>query len=153
MTLNIRKHYDPSIKVQFFPEGESLTHQSMADECDINKIMEKWQKTGILDHTNTFEGQYGDFTDVPSDYHDAMNQVLEANDMFATLPSSIRKKFMNDPGQFLDFVENPENREEMQKLGLIPDAEKRPLVEPADRPTQPKPEKTAEPKAEKPAEK
>ena len=148
MSLNIRKHYDPSIKVQIFPVGESLTHQSMAEDCDINKIMERFQQTGLLDHMNTFEGQYGDFTEVPQDYHEAMNQVLEAQEMFYTLPSSVRKKFHNDPGQFLEFVDDPSNTDAMREMGLVPEKPSQSVIEtPAEKP-QPKIEKTAEKPAE-----
>lgn len=105
-------------RVQFETVGPSLTHQSMAGETDINNIMRKFEKTGILEHRNTFEGKYGDFTDTPQDYHESMNAVLAANDMFETLPAKIRRRFGNDPGQFLDFVGDPNNSKEMIKMGL-----------------------------------
>lgn len=115
---HIKKHYDDHERQFFNTVGISMTHQSMAAECDINKIMLKWQKTGILEHRNTFEGQYGDFTETPQDYHESMNAVLAAEDMFSTLPSQIRKRFANDPGLFLEFVSDPENAAEMVSLGL-----------------------------------
>lgn len=102
-----------------FGEDEvSLTHQSMKDECDINLIMARYQSTGLIEHVNQFEGNYGDFMDA-TDYHSAMNEVLAANDAFASLPSSIRERFSNDPAQFLDFVHDDKNRDEMIKMGLI----------------------------------
>ncbi|AXL14640.1 internal scaffolding protein [Microviridae sp.] len=105
-------------RVQFATTGPSLTHQSMKDECDINRIMLKWQKTGVIDHAKTFQGQYADFTQVTGDYQEHMNAVIEANDMFLTLPATVRKKFDNDPGQFLEFVNDPDNLEDMVELGL-----------------------------------
>lgn len=119
-------HTNPMFKSAFsetsrykvYPNGDSLTHQSMAEECDINKIMLKWQKTGVIEHRNTFDGQYGDFVDVPTDYHAAVNQVMEAQDMFNTLPSSVRKNFANDPGLFLEFVSDPKNGPKMVEMGL-----------------------------------
>lgn len=102
-----------------FGEDEvSLTHQSMRDECDINLIMAKYQSTGLIEHVNQFEGNYGDFLHAV-DYQSAINVVMAANDAFASLPSSIRDRFSNDPAQFLDFVHDDNNREEMIKLGLI----------------------------------
>jgi len=106
------------IAVKFYPKGESLTHQSAKDECDINRIMLKWQKTGVLTHAQNYEGQYGDFTHVTGDYQQHMNVVIEANEMFMTLPATVRKQFDNDPGEFLKFVDDPDNLEEMQRLGL-----------------------------------
>ena len=43
-----------------------------------------------------------------------------AQDMFESLPADIRTKFGNDPGRFLDFVEDPQNEEELIELGLKP---------------------------------
>ena len=36
------------------------------------------------------------------------------------IPAIIRKRFDNDPYQFLEFMENPENIEEARQLGLAP---------------------------------
>ena len=116
--MKIRHAYEKHKRYPFETSGVSMTHQSMKEETDMNRIMEKWAKTGVLEHTNRFQGQYGDFLHAPEDYHSAMNAVLDAQEMFLTLPSGVRKRFGNDPGQFLDFVSDPDNREEMQKLGL-----------------------------------
>lgn len=114
----IKKHYEKSARVSFKTTGPSLTHQSMTDECDINQIMQRWQKTGIIEHRNTYEGQYADFTNTPADYHESMNAVLKADEMFGTLPSSVRRRFHNDPGNFLEFVADPNNSDELIKMGL-----------------------------------
>lgn len=96
----------------------SRTKQSFKDECDVNLVMKRFERTGVLDHLNEFQGQYGDFTDVPQSYHEAVNQVMAAQDMFMTVPPRIRAMFENDPGQFLAFVQDPANLEEMVQLGL-----------------------------------
>jgi phage internal scaffolding protein len=110
--------YGENPRVRFSTNGPSLTHQSMAPECDINTIMARWQKTGVLEHKNNFQGQYGDFTNIPDDYHQAMNAVLDAEEMFSSLPSGIRKKFGNDPGTFIDFAVDPSNIDSMVEMGL-----------------------------------
>ena len=38
--------------------------------------------------------------------------------MFEELPSQIRKKFNNDPAQFLDFVQNENNKDALYEMGL-----------------------------------
>ena len=87
----IRKCLDrPVCNTEIDPENQ--TQQSMADECDINNIMRQYQETGMLAHVNTYEGEYGDFTDVV-DYQTACNVVLMANEMFSTLPSTVRARF------------------------------------------------------------
>ncbi|AXL14650.1 internal scaffolding protein [Microviridae sp.] len=137
-------------RVAFETKGHSLTHQSHAKECDINQIMMKWQKTGVMEHRNTFEGQYADFTETPQDYHEAMNQVLQAQEMFESLPSSVRRRFANDPGTFVDFVGDPQNVDEMIKLGLATKRDKEPsaaVIEPVDPAPKPKKEDKSDAKA------
>lgn len=111
--------YSPKLKVDLdFTDQISLTKQSFAKECDINTIMLKYQKTGLIDHLNKYEGRYGDFTNV-SDYQTSLNAVMAAQDEFLSLPSSLRARFENDPAQFLQFVHDENNREEAIQLGLI----------------------------------
>lgn len=105
-------------RVKFATTGDSMTHQAHKRECDINQIMLKWQKTGVIEHANTYSGSYGDFTAVPENYQEAMNSVINAQEMFMTLPSSIRRQFDNDPGQFLDFATDPKNADQMVEMGL-----------------------------------
>lgn len=81
----------------------SMTKQSAKAECDINNILVKYQKTGVFDHVRQYEGQY--FEASESDYHDAMNTVVRANEMFADLPSKARDYFGNDPAKFLAFFD------------------------------------------------
>jgi len=124
--MKFRKAYDTH---QRFPSpggGESKTQQHFKRECDINHLMSKYQKTGVIDHVNKYQGDYSDLTDVP-DYHTALLKVQSAQTAFDTLPSSIRNKFKNDPSLFLDFVSNPENLDEMVKLGLAKKTSPEPL--------------------------
>lgn len=97
--------------------GESRTKPSFAAECEINNILAKYNRTGLLDHANRYQGQYGDFC-VNTDYHAACNAVIEAQDMFMSMPAKIRSKFDNDPGQFLEFAQDPNNAEALIDLGL-----------------------------------
>ncbi|WNK13315.1 MAG: internal scaffolding protein [Microvirus sp.] len=100
--------------------GPLITKQEFKDECDINHIMAKFAKTGLIDHVNKYPGGYGDFTNQPTDYQSALNQVIQAEEMFLSLPSGIRTQFQNDPGQFLAFAEDPRNETKMRDLGLLP---------------------------------
>lgn len=124
----------------------SLTHQSMAPECDINSIMRKYERTGVLEHRNTFEGQYGDFTNV-TDYHESMNQVIAADEMFQTLPAKIRRRFHNDPGAFLEYASDPDNQDDLIKMGLATRAPDPVLDNPEPPPLKPKKAAPAAPPA------
>lgn len=95
----------------------SLTKQSFKEECDVNNILKKFAKTGLIDHVNRFAGDYGNYTSV-QDYQTSLNQIMSANEMFDSLPSKVRARFGNSPAEFLDFVGNPENIQEMISLGL-----------------------------------
>lgn len=111
-----RTAYGPKLKIVEINQEKSLTKQSMKKETDVNFIVAKYQKTGMMQHREQHEGQYGEFFAI--DYHEALNAVIAAQTMFSTLPSSMRNRFNNDPGEFIAFVENPDNLEEMNELGL-----------------------------------
>jgi len=96
--------------------GPSLTKQSFTKECDINTILAKYQKTGAIDHVNKHEASYGYATS--DDFTASMEIVARGNTMFEELPSTIRNKFENNPAKFLDFVQDENNKKEMQELGL-----------------------------------
>lgn len=115
----IRGGYDAIERVSKDCSQDGMTHQEEADACDINKIMSRYEKTGLMAHVNEHEGQYGDFTAV-TDFHTAMSIVTEAQSMFMSLPASVRGRFGNDPGAFLDYANDPANADGMRELGLLP---------------------------------
>ncbi len=115
--MDIRGRFDLGPRVQvFFDESEGRTKQAMRDECDINFIMKKFIKTGAVDHGNKFSGDYGYATSVS--FHDAMNLISKGESMFSELPAAIRDRFSNRVPDFLDFIQDPANAEEMVSLGL-----------------------------------
>lgn len=126
--------YGPKTKVEMKFAKVGRTKQSMKDECDINKIMEKYQKTGAIAHVNKHHANY-DFA-TSEDFAGAMRTVTTAQEMFDALPSSIRQRFSNNPAAFLDFVQDANNKEEGQKLGLwpkeIPEGSKEPETKTKD---------------------
>ncbi len=147
-TPTIVRHNTPRNRVQITFAKNGRTKQSFKDECDINNIMRKYQKTGAVAHANQHAPNYGFATSL--DFSDAMRLITTAQDMFDGLPSSIRTRFANDPALFLDFVQDADNEAEMAKLGLV--EEKQPPEVPSDE------QKTDTPNAdttkeEKPAEK
>jgi len=106
----------PHDRVQLDP-GEGRTKQSFAEESNINLIMAKYEKTGMLDHLNTHRGDYANFIGA-EDYHTSMNLIREAGEAFMTIPAGVRARFDNDPARFLAFVQNEKNLDEMIEMGL-----------------------------------
>jgi len=115
---SIRHAYSPQLKTPFKNTSPSMTKQSFKDECDINVIMGRYMRTGVLDFINKHQPRYEDLTEA-ADYQHAMLIVAESRSLFEDLPSSIRTKFENNPAKFLDFVHDPKNRPEMAEMGLL----------------------------------
>ena len=145
---NLRSAYGKKSNPGITFTDKSLTKQSFTKECDINTILHKYQKTGAIDHVNKHEASYGFATS--DDFTKSMEIVAKGNSMFEELPSSIRTKFENDPAKFLDFVQDKENLEEMQELGLAHKRlnEKEPETIPAEKIPEGDAEKKAESKSE-----
>ncbi|AJK28258.1 putative minor capsid protein [Eel River basin pequenovirus] len=106
------------VRLPFETTGKSLTQQNFRGETDINFIMKKYEKHGVIEHLNRYAGDYSDVTGV-QDYQTSLNQVMAAQEMFMSLPASIRGRFDNDPAQFLAFATDGENVDEMRNLGLM----------------------------------
>lgn len=96
--------------------GENITQQQFKDDCDINKIMARFVKTGVLDHLRKEPGEYA-FASADT-FRDSMEIVATANSMFEALPSQIRNFFENDTANFLSFTSDPKNLPKMQEMGL-----------------------------------
>lgn len=101
----------------FYPVGPSLTRQEFADECDINVIMARYEKTGMLP-VNASAPRYMDLTVVPGDLQTAMNYMSDAQEAFMQLPAKIRREFDNDATAFVEFATDPNNLDQMRDWGL-----------------------------------
>lgn len=99
--------------------GRSKVKAAFAGECDINTIMRRAIKTGVMpvDGLNR-EPVFGDFSDI-GDFHAVQNRLIECQESFLTLGADIRDRFDNDPGKLIEFMNDEKNKEEAIKLGLI----------------------------------
>jgi phage internal scaffolding protein len=95
---------------------------------------------------------YGEF-DTGETFQSALDVVNRAKEQFNTLPAELRKRFSYDPYEFLSYVNNPDNAEEMKKFGLlkedipvanIPETGSQPVIQPAG-PAVTQPSSTVEP--------
>lgn len=113
-----RVNHEVGPRVYALRDTETRTKQAFRDDCDINNIMRRYEKTGVLPDIIKTNPQYGDFSEA-SDYQTALNTVMKAQEQFSALPSKVRERFANDPENFLAFVSDASNKEEMAKMGLL----------------------------------
>jgi len=112
--------YGKREKIVSVPVGESKTLQSFRDESDVNNIMRRYKKTGILipESVQRRQAFYGDFVERGFDFQQAQNALLAANETFMSLSAELRYRFHNNPLEYIRFIENPANRDECIKLGF-----------------------------------
>jgi phage internal scaffolding protein len=119
--VEFKSAYSQKLRVAVQCNDKSRTKQAMKDECDVNLIVKNFSRTGLIEHRNNHRGDYGEFSQI--DFHEAMNTVIKAEAMFMELPAKTRKEFLNDPGEFLAFVQNPENKDKLIEMGLATEAQ------------------------------
>lgn len=101
------------------------TKQSFAAGLDVNNIVKMHPN---LDPSSVTDGQiqsilanpelYGEY-DSEQDFATALNVVNRAKEQFDTLPSALRRRFKEDPYEFLSYVNDKNNFEEMKSFGLL----------------------------------
>lgn len=115
MTLKtVEQRYGKREKVTAEYADDGRTHQSFKDECDINSILTRYQRTGMIEHVNKRRPVYGDVTSM--DFKEAMDTVRRTEELFSELPSNVREYFNQDPGQFLDWAQDPQNAETLSEI-------------------------------------
>lgn len=95
----------------------SRTRQEFAADCDINTIMSRYEKTGVISHVNQVQPAYLDLSETP-DLQGALHLMDAARAAFAGLPAIVRREFDNDPVKFVGFAQNPDNIDRMREWGL-----------------------------------
>lgn len=120
-------------RVQIHFPDDGLTKQSFVNESNINNLMAKY-KTVDMRALAMFQDPNASFQDVSAvdDYQTACNIVLQANEMFAALPSALRNRFSNDPAEFLAFAHDESNLAEMRSLGLLKEEVSPPQIVPIE---------------------
>lgn len=94
--------------------GTSLTKQSFKDSADINKILQRAQISGSVDHLTEHQASYGEFANYDLLSHFEMLEKADA--IFSDLPSEVRNEFKNQPAAFFDFVNDPANVDRLAEL-------------------------------------
>lgn len=127
--MEFKTQYSPRERV-FAAVGEGeVTKQSFKAECDVNNIVRRYRQSGMPLPSNP-GAIYGDVSAVGS-FQEALATVERGEEMFMSLPASVRKAFDNDPAAFLDALHDPDATDKLRELGLveIPASEKASPVE------------------------
>jgi phage internal scaffolding protein len=116
--IPFRHAYSGQRRSTFETSGDSIVQQNLRDECDVNNIVKRYAKTGVLTHINSKTPRYGDFSQVTT-YQDACNLVIQAQESFQDLPSDVRRHFDNDPTNLINALNDPSRASELQSLGIL----------------------------------
>ncbi len=112
MSMFFREHGHLEVK-QYEQPGR--TKQAFKDDADVNRILDKFRKTGTITHLNKFGAQYGDFADMP-DLLQAHERLKAGHAIFGELPAEVRAEFAQDAGKFFAFVNDPANKDDLPRL-------------------------------------
>lgn len=89
-------------KTATYNEQASKTQQHFKAEQDINTIVKRVLQTGAMPNIPA-PPQYEDLT-TREDYHTMLNRIAETNGLFYRLDPELRAEFKNDPGAWLQDV-------------------------------------------------
>lgn len=129
--MKAKSKFSPRERVMAFEGSDGRTQQHFQAECDINNILAKYRKTGIIEHVNRAQEKFGDFTQY-GDLATDMDKVAKAQQSFEMLPAALRNEFKNSIPDFFKFVQDPKNKDKCIELGIFkkPEAPKLdPVVE------------------------
>jgi len=102
---------------------ETKVQQHLQQSTDINQIVGRYKKTGLLQSTmakNMTQPTQPVFGVYPfNDFQDAYNHVQQVKQDFMRLPARVRARFDNNPANVVRFVDNADNAVEAIKMGLF----------------------------------
>lgn len=88
---------------------------SFRDSCDMSFILQRLA-VGDTSVLNQRVGMFGDFTQMPTTYAEALQLVIDARREFNALPLDVKNSFNNDYRQFLASAGTPEWEEKLSSL-------------------------------------
>lgn len=90
--------------------------QSHADSVDINIILKRFEQ-GDISVLSRVQGAYGDFTQMPQTFAEALNTLIAAEQYFNGLPLETRAKFEHNFNKFIASMDSPTFSADM---GIVP---------------------------------
>lgn len=110
--------------------------QSFAESTDIHSILRRYQN-GEVDVLEKVQGFYGDITEMPKTYAEALQRISDSEKVFWSLPVDVRAKFGHSFSEFLaasndnDFLDRLgiKPTEQPASVPVVPDVENKPIEE------------------------
>lgn len=88
--------------------------QSFAESTDIHSILKRYQN-GEVDVLEKVQGFYGDITEMPHTYAEALQRISDSEKMFMSLPVEVRAKFGHS---FSEFLAASQEADFLERLGV-----------------------------------
>lgn len=131
--------YNERGQVELKPDGTEDLYafiQSFAESTDIHAIMRRYQN-GEVDVLEKVQGFYGDVTEMPKTYAEALQRIADSEKVFMSLPVDVRAKFGHSFSQFLaasnddDFLDRlgVKPNEQSEPVPAVSDVAEKPVVE------------------------
>lgn len=90
--------------------------QSFAESTDIHSILRRYQN-GEVDVLEKVQGFYGDITEMPKTYAEALQRIADSEKIFISLPVDVRAKFNHN---FSEFLAASDDEDFLDRLGVKP---------------------------------
>ncbi len=100
--------------------------QSFAESTDIHAIMRRFEN-GEVDVLEKVQGFYGDVTEMPKTYAEALQRIADSEKVFMSLPVDVRAKFGHS---FSEFLAASNDADFLERLGVQVDNPVAPEPEP-----------------------
>ena len=100
--------------------------QSFAESTDIHAIMRRFEN-GEVDVLEKVQGFYGDVTEMPKTYAEALQRIADSEKVFMSLPVDVRAKFGHS---FSEFLSASNDADFLDRLGVQVDKPVSPEPEP-----------------------
>lgn len=109
--------YNSFGQVELREDGEENIYdfiQSFAESTDIHAILRRFEN-GECDVLEKVQGFYGDITEMPRTYAEALQRIADSERMFNSLPVDVRARFGHS---FTQFLSSSAEADFLDKLGF-----------------------------------
>lgn len=118
--------YNDRGQVELMEDGTENLYdfiQSFAESTDIHAILRRFEN-GEADVLEKVQGFYGDITEMPHTYAEALQRIADSEKVFMSLPVEVRAKFGHS---FSEFLASSQDADFLDRLGVKPSVQTEPV--------------------------